>query len=151
MNEALRLLRSAETLNIPVLATEQYPAGLGATVAPLSRFLSQEKTFPKTTFSCWGASGFEETVAAESRRQAVIFGVESHICVMATALEFLRRDFVTVVAEEACSSRKRRHHGLAMDNLLAAGAAVLPTESIVYQLLGKAGTPQFKALLPLFK
>lgn len=151
LNEALRLLRCAETLNIPVLATEQYPAGLGATVEPLAEFLAPERTFSKKTFSCWGAPGFEEALAALRRRQTVIFGIESHICVLATALEFLRRGFVTVAAEEACSSRKREHHNLAMDNLLAAGAAVLPTESIVYQLLGRAGTPQFKALLPLFK
>lgn len=149
--ESLRLLRSAEVLKIPVIATEQYPKGLGATVEQLRRFLNSDMILPKTTFSCWGAEGFEELLLRQNRRQVVIFGIETHICVFSTAMELRRRGCQTVVAESACSSRKREHHELAVRNLLAAGVSVLPAETVIYQLLGRAGTPEFKTLLPLFK
>ena len=77
--------------------------------------------------------------------------MESHICLFTTAMDMKTRGYETIVAEEACGSRAQRHHDLAMQNLMAAGIAVLPVETIVYQLLGRAGTPEFKALLPLFK
>lgn len=149
--ESLRLLRSAEILKIPVIATEQYPHGLGETVEPLRHFLNPDMVLPKTTFSCWGAEGFEELLSRQKRLQAVIFGIETHICVFSTAMELLRCGYQTTVVEEACSSRKKEHHELAVRNLLAAGVSVLPVETVVYQLLGRSGTPEFKAILPLFK
>ena len=149
--EASRLLRCARELDIPVLTTEQYPKGLGPTVEPLREFVDERALVSKTSFSCFNAEGFETLLAAQKRRTVVAFGIESHICLFTTAMDMKRRGFETVVVEEACGSRDPHHHDLAMRNLLAAGVAVLPVETIVYQLLGRAGTPQFKALLPLFR
>ena len=148
--EAERLLKSAAALKIPVLATEQYPKGLGATVPPLRELLGSAAALGKTSFSCFGAPDFAAALARCGRR-AVVFGIESHICVFSTAMELKERGYDVAVVEEACTSRNRRHHELAMRNLLAAGVAVLPVETVVYQLLGRSGTPEFKALLPLFK
>ena len=149
--EAERLLKSAAALKIPVLATEQYPKGLGATVPPLRELLGSAAALGKTSFSCFGAPDFAAALARCGRRTAVVFGIESHICVFSTAMELKERGYDVAVVEEACTSRNRRHHELAMRNLLAAGVAVLPVETVVYQLLGRSGTPEFKALLPLFK
>ena len=149
--EAARLLKSAAVLKVPVLATEQYPKGLGPTVSPLRELLDPAAVMPKNSFSCFGADGFAEALARCGRRKVVVFGVESHICVFFTAMELKARGYEVAVVEEACASRDRRRHDLAMRNLLAAGVAALPVETVVYQLLGRAGTPEFKTLLPLFK
>lgn len=151
LSEAERLLRAAAAMEIPVLATEQYPKGLGPTVEPLRSLIKPELTLPKTAFCCFGAEGFPELLARQGRFSVVVFGIESHICVLATAMKLLEHGYDVVVAEEACSSRQKAHHDLAMRNLLAAGAAALPVESVVYQLMYRAGTPLFKSLLPLFK
>ena len=143
--EAERLLKSAAALKIPALATEQYPKGLGATVPPLRELLGSAAALGKTSFSCFGAPDFAAALARCGRRTAVVFGIESHICVFSTAMELKERGY------DVATSRNRRHHELAMRNLLAAGVAVLPVETVVYQLLGRSGTPEFKALLPLFK
>ena len=149
--EASRLLRCAQTLKIPLLTTEQYPKGLGPTVTPLRPLVDENALFAKTSFSCFDADGFAEKLEEQKRRSVVLFGMESHICLLTTAMDMKKRGYETIVADEACGSRDLCHHELAMRNLLAAGVAVLPVETIVYQLLGRAGTPEFKALLPLFK
>ena len=149
--EASRLLRCAQEMKIPLITTEQYPKGLGPTVGPLRPFIDENALFAKTSFSCFDADGFAEKLSAQKRRSVVVFGAESHICLLTTAMDMIRRCYETVIVEDACGSRNPRHHELAMRNLLAAGAAVLPAETVVYQLLGRAGTPEFKALLPLFK
>ncbi len=152
VQEARRLLEVAKALEIPVIATEQYPKGLGRTVEPLLQVLPPDMPFlAKTAFSCFGAEGLEAALAELGRRQVVIFGAESHICVFNTAMEFLRRGYETVLVLEACGSRNPEHHRLAMKNLNQAGAAAVPLETVAYQLMERAGTPEFKALLPLFK
>lgn len=149
--EAARLMKCAQVMNIPVLVTEQYPKGLGGTVEPLRVFVNDTLRISKTSFSCFGENGFAELLARQGRRTVVVFGVESHICLFSTAMELRKKNYQTIVAEDACGSRKSHNHELAMQNLLAAGVGVLPTETVVYQLLQRAGSPEFKALLPLFK
>lgn len=151
VREAGKLLKSARVLNIPTLVTEQYPKGLGPTVEALRPFIDGKNLLSKNCFSCFDAEGFETLLTSQKRETVVVFGVESHICTFTTAMSLLMRGYQTVVAEGACASRDPTYHDLAMRNLIAAGVAALPTETIVYQLLGRSGTSDFKALLPLFK
>ncbi len=152
VQEARRLVEVAKALAIPVVVTEQYPKGLGRTVEPLLEILPPETPFiAKTDFCCFNAEGFEAAVEATGRRQVVLFGVESHICIFNTAMAFLSKGYDTVVVTEACSSRNPDHQRMAMETLRHAGAAVVPLETAAYQVMGRAGTPEFKALLPLFK
>lgn len=151
VGEAGRLLKCARILNVPALVTEQYPEGLGPTVGELRSYLDPKTTLAKNCFSCFDADGFETMLTATGRGTVVVFGVESHICVFTTAMALKARGYETVVAEGACASRDPADHDLATRNLIAAGIAALPTETIVYQLLRRGGTPEFKALLPLFK
>lgn len=148
---AERLLRAASALDIPLIVTEQYPKGLGGTVEPLRSLMASAAPLPKTAFSCAGAEGFSEAFERIGRNRAVLWGVETHICVFTTAMELAKKGCQVVVAGEACGSRKKACHDLAVASMLAAGIAVLPVETVVYQLLGRAGTPEFKALLPYFK
>lgn len=146
-----QLLKSAQVLGIPIVVTEQYPKGLGQTHAELTELVTDCPKVTKTTFSCFGAPEFEGILTQADRKTIVLWGIESHVCIFATAMELKKRGYEVVVAYEACGSRKREHLEVAMRNLLAAGIAVLPVETIVYQLMAKSGTPEFKALLPVFK
>ena len=89
-------------------------------------------------------SGTKDTV--------ILFGIETHICVLATAIDLIEKyNLNVVIAADSCGSRTEQNHKLALDTLRYAGCFVVPTETVIYSLLEKSGTPQFKALLPLLK
>lgn len=149
---ARKLLEAARVLEVPVLVTEQYPRGIGPTVAPLAELLSGgTPVLEKTSFSCCGAPGFDAAFRAMERPRTVIFGIETHICVLATVMDLLCRGTEVVLAADACGSRTEENHSLGLQAARDCGALVIPTESVIYQMMGRAGTPEFKALLPLFK
>lgn len=146
------LLKCSEILDIPLLYTEQYPKGLGETVKPLADLIPSASLYlSKTHFCCNLEPGFEELLGKTNRSQIILFGIESHICVLSTILELLKTGFEVAVVADGCGSRDRANHELAMKAMSDAGALVIPKESVIYQLLGKAGTPEFKAILPLIK
>lgn len=149
--ECGRLLTAARELSVPVLATEQYPKGLGHTVKSLSDFLPEKSTVTKNSFSCLREEKFADALKESGRKTVIIMGIESHICVLMTTAELIEAGYSVIIAEEACCSRKVSHHESAMNAARDLGALVLPTESIIYGLMKKAGTAEFKALLPLFK
>ncbi len=151
------LLAAAEIVGVPVIMTRQYPAGLGDfDVALAERIvdLPQEAApavVDKVTFDCFGEPAFCDALAATGRRQLVICGMETHICVTQTALSALAEGMdVHVVADASCSQADEAHH-IALDRLRSAGATVTLAESVAYELVERAGTPQFKALLGAVK
>lgn len=145
------LLRCAQVLSIPVKYTEQYPKGLGPTVSDISDLLPPETPrFEKVHFSCYDEPGFIDFLGNE-RRQIVLAGIETHICILATTLDLLKEGYQVVVALEAVGSRQEEHNLAALKAASQCGALVLPTESIVYQWLNVSGTPEFKEMLPYFK
>ena len=149
---AVRLLKTADVLSLPVLYTEQYPKGIGPTAAEVFRALPKgSPRFEKTSFFCCDEPGFLEAFEKNSRATVVIFGIESHICVLSTAMDLQNRGYQVVFAADASGTRSPENHALALCAARDFGVAVLPTETIVYQLLERSGTPEFKALLPLFK
>jgi len=163
VRNTIKLLKAAEVLEIPMLYTEQYPKGLGGTVSPLLESLPAAAVrYEKNTFSCCDESGFHEkltglgrslTVGAAGLNPAllVVFGIESHICVLSTVMDLLSQGIKTVIAADACGSRNPCNHNLAMDEARACGASVLPIESIIYHMIGRSGTQEFKTMLPFFK
>ena len=152
LRNAVRLLSAAKVLKLPLLVTEQYPKGIGHTLFQL-RSLIPDGTpcLEKTCFSCCGLDGFDEALDALGRPVTVVFGIETHICILSTVMDLMERGRSVVLAADACGSRNAESHALALDAARACGAFVVPTETVVYQMLGVAGTPEFKALLPLFK
>ena len=148
----LKLERAAAVMDIPFCYTEQYPKGLGSTTEEILEALPEGALrFEKNTFSCCDEEEFKEIVARQNRPVTVLFGIETHICVLATVLDLLELNRRVVVAADACGSRLSEHSALAMDAMRGAGAFVLPVETIIYHIMGRSGTPEFKALLPLFK
>jgi len=148
----IKLLKTAQVLEIPVKYTEQYPKGLGPTVAPIQEALEGKgQHLEKSHFSCMDEKGFEAFINDPVRNKVVVFGIESHICVMSTVMGMLEKGMKVAVVHDACGSRDPGNHEIAMNTLGQAGALVLPVESVIYQLICQSGTPEFKSLLPLFK
>jgi nicotinamidase-related amidase len=146
------LLQSAVCLGIPVLATEQYTQGLGPTVAELATRLPPDTPrVEKTCFSCAGAEAFARVLESTGRSQAILTGMEAHVCVLQSALNLKTAGRDVFVVADACCSRNTDNHANAMDRLRAAGVSVANTESIVFEWLRDAQHPHFKALSALLR
>jgi nicotinamidase-related amidase len=149
------LLAAARQLRVPVTMTEQYPKGLGPTVAPVQEALPDDAvTLPKTSFSALREPAIAERLAAlrgSGRDQVVVCGTEAHICVLQSALE-LRSDGLNVfVVADAVSSRSSHSVSAACARLLHAGCHWVTTEMAVFEWMEKAATDDFRALSSLFK
>lgn len=152
------LVRAAAVMGLPVVVTRQYPKGLGDLEAGILAALEQARsatlvTSPvdKTTFDCFAEPSFTEAVCSTGRKQLLIAGMESHICVAQTVLSGLAEGFDVHVVADACCSREEECHGLALARLATAGAVVTTAESVTYELLERAGTDEFRAVLSAVK
>lgn len=146
------LVESAKTLGLPVLVTEQYPKGLGPTVSALRDALPSEAApVAKTSFSCAGVDEVMQRLEASGRKQVIITGMETHVCVFQTVRDLSERGFQPFVARDAVLSRTDDNHQVGLQLMREAGATISSTESVVFDLLGQAGTPEFKKLSPLIK
>ncbi|HJV34163.1 hydrolase [Geomonas sp.] len=144
------LLDSAAELGLPVITTEQYVKGLGETVPALKEKLPG-KSLEKMTFSCCGGEGFMDALAANDRRQVILVGMETHVCVLQTALELLSAGYVVHLVCDAVMSRRKDNWKIALKSMAAAGAVLTSTESVLFQLLKVAGTDEFKKLSKLVR
>ncbi len=140
------LLSAARDLSVPVLATEQYPAGLGPTVAPLRELLAPENVSDKTTFSCCAAKGFPDRVAGLERGQVIIAGIEAHVCVLQTVHGLLELGYTVFPVADVVSSRSAGDEELAIRRMRDAGAIIVSREMVLFEWLGRAGTPEFKRI-----
>jgi len=146
------LLKACDVMEIPVKYTEHYPSGLGPTVKDLLDAMPQDsRSFEKIHFSCCEEKDFHTFLQFAGRDQIIIAGIETHICVLQTVIDLINKEHEVFVAADACSSRSVDNHNMALETMRQFGAVVLPTESIIYRLLRRAGTQAFKALLPYFK
>lgn len=148
------LVQSADVLQIPVVLTTQNAARLGGVAAEITAAFP-EGTAPapldKMAFSCVQAAGFPELLTALGRRQILLCGLETHICVSQTALDLAHLGYQVHVAADAVSSRTLEKHKLGMERLRDCGIFPCAAEAAVYEWLREAGTPAFKAILPLVK
>jgi len=147
------LLLAAECLNIPVIVTEQYPKGLGSTVTMIKQSLpDQISVFEKTCFSCCGANGVIEAVEQSGRKQLIIVGQETHVCVLQTALQLKKTaGFAVFVVDDATCSRKPEHHLNAIERMRCHGVEISNHESILFEWLRDASHPHFKQLSRLIR
>ncbi len=151
---AKRLMLAAERLGVPILVTEQYPAGLGHTVADLQDALKPARLLEKTTFGALGEPTVEETcqeLAQAGRDEFIILGTETHVCVLQTAMQILSRGWRLAMIEDACGSRRAADKSAGLERLQSAGAARVTTEMVLFEWLECAATPEFRDLLPLIR
>ncbi len=131
-----RLIEAAKTLDIPVLLTEQYPKGLGPTDNQLTEKLAQDTAiFDKTGFSCLAADGFTEALKQSGRKQIIVIGQETHVCIIQTALELLNNGYQVHVVEDAVCSRKTEHKLFALQRMQQQGATITCHESVLFEWL----------------
>ena len=144
------LLTAANQLKIPVIATMQYPKGLGGIENFVKDKLNEtSKCFEKTSFSSLEAEGLEDHLKELDKKQIILMGLESHICVLQTAIEFTEKGYDVFVVSDAIASRKLTSYETALIRLEQAGVWLLNTESVLFEWLRDASHPDFKALSKL--
>jgi nicotinamidase-related amidase len=146
------LLTAAGRLGLPVTLTEQYPKGLGPTLAGVTEALpAGAKSVEKTAFSCCRAEGFDDALAAARRPRVILAGMEAHVCVLQTAMDLRSRGHGVCVVEDAVCSRHPRNRANAIARLRQAGVWMVSTESVVFEWLQDASNPHFKSLSRLIR
>lgn len=141
-----RLLKAAALLDIPALATEQYPQGIGPTMADLRPLLAEGATLQKMSFSAAADAGVMERLEAFDRPQVVVAGTEAHVCVMQTALGLKAAGYDVFMVADASSSRHTADETAAHARMAAAGIGVVTTEMVVFEWLGRADHDQFRTI-----
>ena len=149
--EAVRLIVFAGLLELPVLATEQYPRGLGATTEPVARALGDVPRRAKTAFGCFGDAAFVEAARDTGRSQILVTGIEAHVCVMQTVLAGLEGGYEMFIVRDATGSRRESDCAAGLERMARAGATLVSAEMAMFELLRDAATPEFKRVLPLLK
>ncbi|HEY6968474.1 MAG TPA: hydrolase [Candidatus Angelobacter sp.] len=146
------LIRLANILSLPVIATTQYAKGLGQIVPEIASLLPQSDSLDKLEFGCFGNGEFCSRVARLSGRNTLLLcGMETHICVLQTAMGALNQGHIVHVAADAVSSRAELNWKLGLEQMRDAGAVISSTEMMIYELLGKSGSPEFKEMLTYLK
>jgi nicotinamidase-related amidase len=145
------LCRAARVLSVPILATVQYATRLGGMVAEVAEAIGSSEATDKMCFSCAGSEAFAAALTATGRRQILICGVETHICVSQTAHDLLHAGYQAHVAPDAVSSRTLEKHKMGMERIRDAGIKPCAAEAAVYEWLYEAGTPEFKEILQWVK
>jgi len=144
------LLNAANLLSVPVIATAQYPKGLG----PVEEFITSNltessKCFEKTNFSCLGADGLPDHLNQFNRKQVILIGIEAHICVLQSAIELIAEGYGVFVVTDATASRQFTSYETALVRFNQAGTNLLTTESVLFEWLRDASHPHFKSLYKL--
>jgi len=147
------LIRLAGVLKVPVLVSTQYAKGLGQTLPEIASLLPETQPIDKQMFSCFGSDVFCSMLKrlTGTRNTVLLCGMESHICVMQTALGALNGGYIVHVASDAVSSRSESNWKIGLERMRAAGAILSSTEMMTYELLRSSGTEAFKELLPYLK
>jgi nicotinamidase-related amidase len=147
---ARALIGAAKELDLPVLATEQYPKGLGRTLPELREVLP-EAPLEKTHFSCGADPAFTQKLAGTHRKQVIITGMETHVCVFQTARDLVGLGYEVHVCADAVSSRTEEHRRVGLELCREAGAIITTAETAIFDLLHQAATAEFKKVAPLVK
>ena len=147
------LLQAAGRLEVPVVASEQYPQGLGPTVAAVAEYFPDASSSPvsKLAFSCAADQGYMDRLLPLKRKHAVIVGIEAHVCVLQTALELTDEGYLCFVVADAVSSRTPEDLMLALERMKANGCEIVTTEMVLFEWLRAAGTEEFREFSKLVR
>ncbi|AOU27781.1 isochorismatase family protein [Legionella pneumophila] len=140
------LLKLARKLDVPVLASEQYPKGLGRTVSPLSSYINQEECIEKIHFSCMQEPQYINLLKGYNKSQLILIGIEAHVCVLQTAIEMKGYGFDVFVVVDGVSSRSEFDLKYGLKRMKQNGIHLITAEMVLFEWLKQAGTPEFKAI-----
>ena len=145
------LVEGIKAMGIPIIVTEQYTKGLGKTIPEVADSLSGYTPIEKLTFSCYGNEEFRNKLIQSRRRQIIISGIETHICVCQTALDLLNDGYDCYIVSDAVSSRTLHNKGIGIARMHDAGAWIVNTEMVLFELLKVAGSDEFRIISKLVK
>lgn len=148
---AVHLVTVLRALEVPILVTEQNSKVFGPTVEILRMALGDARPVEKLVFSCLKVDAVRDRLQELNRRQVVIFGIETHICVAQTALDAVAAGFDVHVAFDTASARKAGDHAAGVEKMKAGGVVPASKEIVIYDLLERAGTEEFRKVLPVLK
>ncbi|MFA7692888.1 MAG: isochorismatase family protein [Candidatus Hydrogenedentales bacterium] len=149
--QCVKLAGAAKLLDIPILITEQNPERLGTTTEKILEVVGDVPRIPKLEFSCLANESFAAALEAYGRKQLVILGMETHVCIMQTALTAAALGYESFIARDAVVSTRKKDHDAALWRMAQGGVNIGSTEMIIFEWLRVAGTEEFKKLLPLIK
>lgn len=145
------LAKACKILKVPVVVTEQYPQGLGSTVAEIQAALGEHKQFEKSCFSTCGSIEFDEWLKQKNRKQIIVSGIEAHVCVSQSVHDLLARDYQVHVVTDAIASRIPRNKEVGIQKMTSSGALFSSVEMALFEMLQESGTDDFKAVQKLVK
>jgi nicotinamidase-related amidase len=146
ISNCIHLIELSKILNIPIVVTEQYPKGLGQTVEEIRGALPVYQPIEKLTFSCCDEPSFLNGIKGVKRKELLLTGMETHICVLQTCIGLLREGFTVHVVNDAVCSRAEHNWNTSIEFMRNAGAVITCTETALFQLLKVAGTEEFKMI-----
>lgn len=143
------LLSAARELGVPVLASEQYPKGLGSTLPELAALAPRR--LEKLEFSAYANPAIKDELSRADRGQIVLCGVEAHVCVLQTGLELIEAGFQVFLVADAVASRRPENREVALHRVARAGATLITAEMALFEWLRSAGAPEFRAISKLIR
>ena len=149
VKQAEKIIKSAEILNIPVLVSEQYPKGLGQTLVELKN--DKQKYIEKTAFSLLKEDDALDMIRLFHKKQIVLFGIETHICVYQTAMDLIKKGYEVYLIKDACKSRKEYDYNAGIDLMRQNGIKISCVEIALFELLESSKNPHFKEVQQLIK
>ncbi|MFA5404748.1 MAG: hydrolase [Ignavibacteria bacterium] len=147
----VRLIKGLKALGIEIIVTVQYSKGLGETIEPIKEALGEYKHLEKMSFSCCGFPDFMESLKKSGKKNVIVCGIESHVCVLQTTLDLLEGKFQPVLIEDCVSSRNPNDKKFAVERMRQEGAIISTYESILFELLEVSGTETFKEISKIVK
>lgn len=150
ISRASTLIKAFNVLDIPVVLTEQIPSKIGPTIDEIAGLVLTEP-ISKESFSCCGCCDFKEVIKDYNRKNIILCGIETHICVYQTAVELLQNGYNVYVAADAVSSRESYNKEIALKRLVQEGIKLTTVEMTLFELLNTAANERFKDILKLIK
>ncbi|SES68185.1 hydrolase [[Clostridium] polysaccharolyticum] len=151
IEKTVQLLTGLKIVGCPVMFTQQYTKGLGMTVPEITETQEQFGYLEKITYSCLDTEEIRKELETHNRKTVILAGVEAHICVMQTARDLIAQGYKVCIVTDCTSSRTEADLQVGMERMKQEGVFVTSVEAVLFELLEKAGTPEFKAVSKLIK
>ena len=150
-SNTVKLIKGFNVLNLPVIITEQIPQKLGRTLPQIAAELDGVKPIAKESFSCWEENNFKEQLKALRRRDVVLLGIETHVCVYQTAVDLISNGYNVHLVADAVSSRTPENRRIGIEAMKSAGAKITSTEMVLFEMLRTAADPKAKEFFKIVK
>jgi nicotinamidase-related amidase len=147
----IKMIKGAQVLNVPIIVTEQIPQKLGHTLPEIASLFSAFQPITKVSFSCWGEKVFAEKLRATSRKQILLTGIESHVCVYQTALELKSLGYDVYLVSDCISSRTAENKSIAIARMTGEGVKLTSAEMALFELMKTAEAEKFREVAKVVK